>query len=94
MRPGRSVRAGSCRVSLWEDSSVRTHGWPYPFQAVAWEDISASLTEMAADNSGFQRMADIAGSVIASESGGLLAGCTSHHDLIVVSTPFRTRPAT
>jgi hypothetical protein len=37
-------------------------------------------------------MADIADSVITTESSELLAACTSHHDLIVVATPIADPP--
>jgi hypothetical protein len=71
---------------------MATMGWPYPFRAVGWEDISAFLGDMAARHARFGHMAAIADSVIATRTTSLLAGCTSMHDLVVVSTPIPDPP--
>jgi hypothetical protein len=47
---------------------------------------------MATRQPSFQHMADIANSVIATDSTELLAGCTSMHDLLVVITPIPEPP--
>jgi hypothetical protein len=60
-------------------------GWPYPFRARPWPDIAARVYAMATLHVTFQRMADVVDSVRVSGAGRLLAGCTSMHELIVVT---------
>jgi hypothetical protein len=71
---------------------VRTNGWPYPFRQRSWSDIAAFLGSMANRHPEFQHMADIANSVIQSQTTSLLAACTSMHDLIVVPVPIPDPP--
>jgi hypothetical protein len=71
---------------------MRTMGWPYPFRAVDWRDIGAFLHDMADRHSTFRHMADIVDSVLATDAVNLLAGCTSMHDLIVVTRPVPEPP--
>jgi hypothetical protein len=71
---------------------MRTLGYPYPFRAVPWVKICEFLGGMAANHPEFRHMAAIADSVVISGSTDLLAGTTSMHDLIVVSTPIPEPP--
>jgi len=71
---------------------VRTNGWRYPFDYRPWENIAQGLSAMACKQEQFSHMAAIAASVIETESTHLLAGLTSMHDIIVVSTPIPDPP--
>jgi hypothetical protein len=71
---------------------VRTLGFPYPFRQDPWVDIAEFLGGIAERNPPFQHMADIANSVIDSQSTELLAAFTSMHDLMVVATPIPEAP--
>jgi hypothetical protein len=71
---------------------VRTHGWPYPFASRPWEEMSTFFGDMTRRHPGFGHMAAVTDSVLTSGSAGLLAGCTSMHDLIVVSMPVLDPP--
>lgn len=71
---------------------IRTHGWPYPFTARPWEEISEFLGSMAQRYPEFGHMAAIASSVLASGVAGQLAATTAMHDLIVVTVPVPEPP--
>jgi hypothetical protein len=71
---------------------MRTLGWPYPFRARPWDEISASFAVMTRRAPWFGHMLAIADSVMASGSADMLAGCTSMHDLIVVTVPIPEPP--
>lgn len=71
---------------------MHTHGWPAPFTASPWEEIAEFLEGMAQRHPEFGHMAAIASSVLASGAAGQLAGCTSMHDLIVVTMPIPEPP--
>ena len=74
------------------NGSVRTMGWPYPFRARTWSDIGERVHAMAALHVTFRHIADVVDSVQASGADHLLAGCTSMHDLIVVTQPIPEPP--
>ena len=71
---------------------VRTHGWTYPFPDRSWEDIASFLDGMAARDESFTYLSAIGHSVLDSQAVGLLAGCTSMHDLVVTATPVPEPP--
>ena len=77
---------------LWQAGSMATGPWPYPFRPTPWEDIARFLGRLAETHDEFGHMAAVADSVVASGSTDRLAGCTSMHDILVVSTPVREPP--
>jgi hypothetical protein len=66
---------------------MRTHGSTIPFQPQPWGEIFAILSTMADRHPQFAHMAAIAESVMASGAAGQLAGTTSMHDILVVTSP-------
>ena len=71
---------------------TRSSAWPFPFQEVAWDQIAAKFTAMAAKHPQFQHMADIVDSVLACHEQTRLAALTSMHDLVVTSRPIPAEP--
>ncbi len=67
-------------------------GWNYPIREGRWDEVQASLCDMARAHSEFAHMARIADSVVLSGLADALAVTTSIHDLIVTPTPVPAPP--
>lgn len=71
---------------------MRTLGRTTPFAERPWSEIAQFLKDVAAAHPDFVHMQRVAESVIAEQATGLLAGCTSMHDILVVSRPIPGPP--
>lgn len=71
---------------------MRTLGQTRPFIELPWSEIAEFLGGIAAEHPEFDHMQRIAESVIVEQADDLLAGCTSMHDIFVVSRPIPDAP--
>ena len=68
------------------------HGWRHPFRQESWAALGVRYEALAAGDERYRPLGLIVRSVIEGEATGVLAGCTSHDDLMVVPVPIEDPP--